>query len=67
MDTNFSALSHLSPEQHRALYEHAKHEAHALRRQALRDAAAWLADRVLALWQAARRAAVTPGPLAREV
>jgi hypothetical protein len=67
MDTNFSALSHLSPEQHRAIYEHAKREAHALRRQALRDAAAWLADRALALWQAARRAAVTPGPLAREV
>ena len=31
MDTNFSPLSHLSPQQHQALYEHARREAHALR------------------------------------
>jgi uncharacterized membrane protein YccC len=66
MDTNFSPLSHLSPQQHQALYEQAKREAQALRRQALRDAAAWFADRVRALWHAARSAAVTPGPLPRE-
>jgi hypothetical protein len=66
MDTNFSPLSHLSPQQHQALYEQAKREAHALRRQALQEAATWFADRVRALWQAARRAAVTPGPLPQE-
>ena len=66
MDTNFSPLSHLSPQQHQALYEQAKREAHALRRQALRDAATWVANSARALWQATRRAAVTPGPLPQE-
>ncbi len=66
MDTNFSPLSHLSPQQHQALFEHARREAHALRRQALRDAAAWVATHARALWRAARGAAITPQPLTRE-
>ena len=66
MDTNFSPLSHLSPQQHQALFEHAKREAHALRRQALRDAAAWVADHVRSMWRAARHASVAPGALVRE-
>lgn len=69
MDSNFSPLSHLShlsPQQHKALFEHAKREAHALRRQALRDAAAWIADRARSLWHAARHGSVAPGALVRE-
>lgn len=69
MDSNFSPLSHLShlsPQQHQALFEHAKREAHALRRQALRDAAAWIAQRAGSLWRAARHGAVAPGALVRE-
>jgi hypothetical protein len=66
MDTNPPPLSHLSPQQHQALYEHARREAHALRRQALRDAAAWIAHGTRSLWRAALRGAVAPGPLVRE-
>lgn len=69
MDSNFSPLSHLShlsPQQHLALYEHAKREAHALRRQALRDAAAWVAGRARSLWRAAMHSSVAPGALVRE-
>jgi hypothetical protein len=66
MDTNFSPLSHLTPDQHQALYEHARREAHALRRQALRNAAAWLANGARALWRAAHSAAISPQPLTRE-
>ena len=66
MDTNFSPLSHLSPQQHQALFDHARREAHALRRQAMRDAAAWIAHRARALWRAAHSAAIAPQALTRE-
>lgn len=66
MDTNFSPLSHLSPQQHQALFEQARREAHALRRQALRDAAAWIANGARTLWRAAHSAAIAPQALTRE-
>ncbi len=66
MDTNFSPLSHLSPQQHQALYDQVRREAHALRRQALRDAAVWVANRARALWRAAHSAAISSQPLTRE-
>jgi hypothetical protein len=50
-------LNRLTPAQRCALYDRAKREAIELRREAMRDAASWLAARARALWQRALRPA----------
>jgi len=50
MDT-FTALTRLTPAQHSALYARARREAVALRREAMREAASWLAAHSHRLWQ----------------
>jgi hypothetical protein len=52
-----SALNQLTPTQRSALYDQAKQQALELRREAMRDAASWLAARTRALWQRAAAAA----------
>lgn len=52
-------LSQLTPSQQQALYEHVRRQTTVLRREAMRDAAAWIAGLPRALWRAAVRA-VTP-------
>jgi hypothetical protein len=47
----FTALTRLTPAQHAALYDQARREAAALRREAMRDAASWLAAHSRRLWQ----------------
>ena len=47
----FTALNRLSPAQHAALYAQVRREAVALRREAMRDAASWLAAHSHRLWQ----------------
>jgi hypothetical protein len=52
-------LNRLTPAQRSALYDQAKREAVELRRQAISDAASWLAARVRALWHRALHGAAT--------
>jgi hypothetical protein len=52
-------LNRLTPAQRSALYDQAKREAAELRRQAMSDAASWLAARLTALWQRALHGAAT--------
>jgi hypothetical protein len=48
-------LNRLTPAQRSALYDQAKREAVDLRREAMSDAASWLAGHARALWQRAWR------------
>lgn len=62
MDGTSTASYRLPPEDHEALYALARREAIALRRQAMRDAAAWVASAVTRAWRAAARRVVRPEP-----
>jgi hypothetical protein len=50
------ALTRLTPAQHAALYDQIRREAAALRREAMSDAASWLAAQSRRLWQRVLRA-----------
>lgn len=57
---SISALSHLSPAQHRALYENAKRQAAVLRREAITDFFSALAAAVRRPWRGALRSGLHP-------